>query len=305
MLDTRKIWTALLKAERKARSSKAKRFIASPVTYPFLMGFNQLYYPVFRRGLFVETDTFFGVPMKTLLPAGTDIVLNGIKSHDAEIRLTKFLAVQLKGGDTFIDIGAHYGYYSLLASVLVGENGHVYAVEASLHSYEILRANTVHATNITTYHNAAGETPGEITFYEYPGPFAEYNTIVKDAYEGAAWFKKVKQTINKVQTIVLDNLIADNEISKAIIKIDVEGGELSVIKGLSQSLREKDLTIVMEYLLSKDLHSPHHQAVEFMTEQAYNVYAIDKDGVIVPVTNVDQYLEKSGLDSDNLVFKKD
>jgi FkbM family methyltransferase len=302
--DRKNIWTALLKAERKARSTKVERLKGAPVKYPLLMGYNKVLYPLLKRGVFVHAKTFFGIRIKTLLPAGTDILLNGIKSHDSEIRLTKFLTRNLQEGDTFIDVGAHYGYYTLLASAMIGERGHVYSIEASAHSFGILRENTKSRRNILIYHNAAGEAPGEIVFYEYPGPLAEYNTIVKGAYADKAWIRNVKQTINKVQTVVLDDLIKANQISKAVIKIDVEGGELSVIKGLASSLDQCDLTIVMEYLLSDDLSSPHHQAVGLLVANGYKAHAIDAEGNLKALAVIDQYLKDSGLDSDNLVFVK-
>ncbi len=164
MEQEKQIWKDLLKAEQKARSSRVHRLLKRPLKYPMLMGFNKVVYPVSKRGVVVHAKTFFGVRMKTLLPAGTDILLNGIKSHDSEIRLTKFLTRHLKAGDTFIDVGAHYGYYALLASILTGDKGHVYAIEASAHSFELLKVNTDPLKNITAYHNAAGEAPGEIVF---------------------------------------------------------------------------------------------------------------------------------------------
>ena len=204
MEEEKQIWKGLLKAEQKARSSKLNRLLTSPLRYPMLMGFNKVVYPILKRGISVHAKTFFGIRMKTLLPAGTDILLNGIKSHDSEIRLTKFLTRHLQPGDTFIDVGAHYGYYALLASA---------------HSFELLKANTVHLKNITVYHNAAGEAPGEIVFYEYPGPLAEYNTIIEGAYTDKKWFKNVKQTINRVQTLVLDTLITSNPMTNTSLKL--------------------------------------------------------------------------------------
>jgi FkbM family methyltransferase len=268
------------------------------------MGYNKILYPLIKRGVFADAKTFFGIHFRTLLPSGTDILLNGIKSHDSEIRLTKYLTRHLLEGDTFIDVGAHYGYYALLASVMTGRSGHVYAIEASAQSFAILRVNTHTHPNILIYHNAAGDEPGEVVFYEYPGPLAEYNTIVKGAYDDKPWLKKVKQIINRVQMVVLDDLITANQIRKAIIKIDVEGGELSVIKGLASSLDQNDLTIVMEYLISEDLSSPHHLAVGMLIEHGYQAHAIDREGNLVKVVVIDQYIKDAGLDSDNLVFTR-
>lgn len=298
------IWNDLLKAEQKARSTRVHRLLKRPLKYPMLMGFNKVAYPILKRGVVVNAKTFFGVRMKTELPAGTDILLNGIKSHDSEIRLTKFLTRHLKAGDTFIDVGAHYGYYALLAATLTGDTGHVYAIEASAHSFELLKANTAPLKNITAYHNAAGEAPGEIVFYEYPGPLAEYNTIIEGAYTDKKWFKNVKQTINRVQTLVLDTLIASNPMTNTIIKIDVEGGELSVLKGLSKTLAERDYTIVTEYLYTQDANSAHHHATNFLLEAGYKPYSISVDGSVRPIDQIDRYMELEKLDSDNIVFRK-
>ena len=304
MEEEKQIWKDLLKAEQKARSSKLNRLLTSPLRYPMLMGFNKVVYPILKRGISVHAKTFFGIRMKTLLPAGTDILLNGIKSHDSEIRLTTFLTRHLQPGDTFIDVGAHYGYYALLASTLVGDKGHVYAIEASAHSFELLKANTVHLKNITVYHNAAGEAPGEIVFYEYPGPLAEYNTIIEGAYTDKKWFKNVKQTINRVQTLVLDTLITSNPMTNTIIKIDVEGGELSVLKGLSKTLAERDFTIVTEYLYSQEANSAHHHATDFLLEAGYKPYSISMDGSVRFIDQIDSYMAEEKLDSDNIVFMK-
>jgi FkbM family methyltransferase len=272
--------------------------------YPLLMGFNYVVYPVLKKGILVKANTCFGVPMLTRLPSGTDIVLNGIKSHDSEIRLTKFLTHQLNEGDTFIDVGAHFGYYSLLASVLVGASGQVYAVEASHDSFELLKINTSGFKHIHLYHNAAGDKPGEVIFYEYPGPYAEYNTTIQDAYLDQPWARKVKQTVNRVKTLVLDDLMHQSNISKAIIKIDAEGGELSVLSGLTKAMDLADLTIVMEYLTSAEPDSPHKQAVALLEKHGYHPYFITSEVALGAVTDTEEYLNRIGLDSDNLVFRK-
>ncbi len=294
----------MLQAEKLARSSKVSRMIHSPIAYPLLMGFNKIIYPFSKQGFLTSADTFFGRSFKTLLPSGTDVILNGMKAHDSEIRLAKFLVYYLTEKDTFIDVGAHYGYYALLASALVGDEGRVHAIEASAESYLLLKENTFPFKNIHSYKNAASDTLGEITFYEYPGPHSEYNTTVKDAYINTPWIKKVKETVNKINTILLDDLLTSNQISKAVIKIDAEGGELAVLKGLSASLQEKDLTVIMEYLLSDDSSSLHHQAVKLFNEHGYRAHAIQADGSLIALDDIDRYLSDLNLDSDNLVFKR-
>ena len=129
----------------------------SPIRYPLAMVFSKIAYPLLKKEWYKKVIPFFGTTMTIALPSGTDILINGIKSHDSEIRLSKFLTRHLNPGGIFIDIGAHHGYYSLLASSLVGAKGKVFSVEASHHSFELLRLNTIHHPAISIFHNAAGD----------------------------------------------------------------------------------------------------------------------------------------------------
>lgn len=301
-MNKQTIWKALLAAERKARSARWKRLVSSPLRYPALMAFNKLLYPLLGRGITVTALPFFGCPMRTLLPSGTDILLNGIKSHDSEIRLSKFFCTYIQEGDIIIDVGAHYGYYTLLASVLTGAKGKVYAVEASAASYPMLHDNIKSYDNITSFHRAASDAAGELVFYEYPGPFAEYNTMNREAYLNQAWYKKVKETVNRVQTLVLDDLIRDQHITKALIKIDAEGGELSVLRGLDRALEEQELTVVMEYLAHGGKDSPHGQSLQYLLSKGYTVHVLNDEGQMQSVSDLDVFLKSRGIDSDNVVL---
>ena len=297
------IWQHLLKAEAKARSSKLSRWITSPVLYPTLMLFNYGIYPIIHRGMYAIAHPFFGIPMRTLLPAGTDLLLNHIKSHDSEIRLAKFMCRHIQSGDVVIDIGAHYGYYSLLAAAL-SVDGAVYSIEASSASFDVLKENVASYTSVYPLHRAAGEKQGKVVFYEYPGPYAEYNTTVEGAYEKQAWLKKIDQKITTVPVIMLDSLMADHGIQKAFIKIDVEGGEGAVLRGMSNSLNACDLTIAMEYLSNTSESGTHANAAEILASAGYQAHAIDRHGALQPVENIDKYLAENHLTSDNVVFIK-
>lgn len=301
--DKQKIWKQLLAAERDARVSKFGKWLRHPVKYPLLMGFDYAVYPFTRRSILYRAHTFFGKKMWTRLPAGTDIVLHTIKAHDSEIRLSKFLCLQLHEGDTFIDVGAHYGYYTLMASALVGGQGHVFAIEASATTSETLISNVAKENNVTVHQAAASDTRGEILFYEYPGPYAEWNTTVRDAYKDQAWLKKIPQMENRVPAILLDDLIFEKGISKAIIKIDAEGGELGVIRGLMKSLPMHDLTVIMEYHRSMGPEITLHQkAAMLLKENGYSPFVIQSDGTLRPIQDIGTHLTNANLDSDNLVF---
>ena len=88
----------------------------------------------------VTATTFFGRPMHVHLP---DLV--GVKLYQYgffEEGLTRALIEKLRPGDSFVDIGAHVGYYTILASLLVGADGHVVSFEPTPRTRTELSANT-------------------------------------------------------------------------------------------------------------------------------------------------------------------
>lgn len=298
------LWRNLLESEKKARASRLSRFLHNPLLYPSLLTYGYILYPALKKDISTKASTFFRRNMKTLLPAGTDIKLNGIKSHDSEIRLSKYLTLTLKDGDTFIDIGAHYGYYSLLASVLVGTNGQVHSIEPTTMSYAILKENTSGINNIATYQAAAGRKNLQLTFYEYPGPYSEYNTLVANAYENERWSKNIKPIVTTVNTLVIDELIDRKKITNAVIKMDVEGGEPEVLNGMKRALDSTHLIIVMEFLFPKTLNSPHVNAAKMLHQRGYDSFGIQNDGTLIPIESIESYMKNNTLESDNIVFRK-
>src|SRR5208283_2402730 len=60
-----------------------------------------------------------------------------------EPQVRKCLTVILRPGDTFVDIGAHIGFFSMIASSLVGSSGKVYAFEANSALFQTLRSNAL------------------------------------------------------------------------------------------------------------------------------------------------------------------
>jgi hypothetical protein len=127
--------------ERVATYSKFQRFLNHPIKYALAIGFRTIIYPIVKKEWKLKASLFFGKEMLIALPAATDIFLTGGKSHDSEIRLARFLINNLKAHDVFFDIGAHYGYFSLLAAELIDNEGAVYSFEPSSKTYTILSAN--------------------------------------------------------------------------------------------------------------------------------------------------------------------
>ncbi|MBK8564501.1 MAG: FkbM family methyltransferase [Saprospiraceae bacterium] len=240
--------------------------------------------------------------MELVLPSATEIYLFGAKTHDSEIRLARFLMKNLKAGDTFCDVGAHFGYFSLLASQLVGANGQILSLEASKSTFEILEKNLRPYPNATPLHRAASSENANLTFHEFPALYSEYNSLTPD--EDAAWMKNNPSRPIEVQGVRLADYFREKGIRPNIIKIDVEGAEPQVLAGLETFFQTASPVIVMEYLLSASQHEAHQAAAQFLRKQGYQVFTIKNDGELAPCGDIAAAMRFLGLDSDNIVFKR-
>jgi len=165
-----------------------------------------------------------------------------------------------KQGDIVVDVGAHIGKYTLIASKRVGANGKVIAIEAHPGNYEMLNRNIKlnGLTNVTTLNYAVYSKESKVKLF-LPGEKSNhsiYNTLLPSRATDEGKFVEVTAD-------TLDNLLQKNGISNAEVnwlKIDVEGAELEVLKGahvvLSNSNHIRLLIEVHNIADDKNLYTP-------------------------------------------------
>ena len=290
--------------EKIATTSKFNRMLLNPIKYIKAVLFRILIYKRTKKSKTVKTKTFFDQQMSVLLPASTDIYLTGGKSHNSEIRLAKFIIKNLNSGDTFVDVGAHYGYFTLLAASILKEKGKVVSFEASENNYNILEKNTQNISNVEAINKAISDQKGTIEFYEFPNLYSEYNSINAEQFENEEWFQRFSPKKIMVETIPLSPFFKRNFLFPKLIKIDVEGAELKVISGLLDFLKTNTPIIIMEYLNPKRKNAEHQKAVALLARVHYKSYIIDNEGALKLCTDLDNHLESNDLESDNIVFMK-
>ncbi|WP_282775631.1 FkbM family methyltransferase [Phaeodactylibacter xiamenensis] len=293
---------ALKEVEHFAEGSKWQRLRATPARYLYAIGFRETLYRYQRKGKLKTIQTFFGERMQVTLPAGTDLYLVGGKTHSSEIRLARFMIQQLEPGDVFVDIGAHFGYFSLLAATLVGKGGKVFAFEAAEDTFSCLSTNLKPLPNCLAVHAAVNADGQVVTFFEFDPLHSEYNSTDVKQFEGQDWFEGNQPKRKEVRGVQLSRFLEEAAITPNLIKIDVEGGEAAVIEGALPFLHKHPVPIVMEYLNPERGNTPHREAARDLLNAGYTPHAIQQSGSLLPLPDIENWYMEQGIDSDNIVF---
>jgi FkbM family methyltransferase len=142
-----------------------------------------------------------------------------------------------KTGDIVIDVGAAFGFYAIMASKRVGQQGKVIAIEPQPDSFGMLNRNIKlnKLANIVTLNYAVSSGKTKVKLY------SSYSTIAERAGQGL-------QSYVEVSADTLDNLLRQVGIDEVNwIKVDVEGAELDVLKGAVGILsRSRDIALLVE-----------------------------------------------------------
>lgn len=155
---------------------------------------------------------------------------------DFEYQEVQFLNSFLKPDDVFVDIGANIGYFSIIASKRVAPNGKVYSFEPTDKTYKRLQESLKlnHCNNVQTYQIALSDKCEQREFTVSNDGFDAYNSLGNPS-QGANFSKNV------VQTQTFDFFQKENNIPfPTLIKIDVEGWEIPVIKGMKETLEKEN-----------------------------------------------------------------
>jgi FkbM family methyltransferase len=198
-----------------------------------------------------------------------------------EENLTFWFQEQLRPGDVFVDVGAHVGYFSLLASRCVGEAGRVVAVEASPKTYALLLDNLAlneHARNVRALNVAAGSHEGTIPFYRS----GDTTTGISSTRmrPGAALEAEVR-------VAPLATLLDDDLERVRLVKIDVEGAEFEAVEGLlsaADRLR-RDAEIVVETSADwehRGRRADANDLIDVFRAHGFHAYKMVKELLVTP-----------------------
>jgi len=204
---------------------------------------------------------------------------------DYEPWLKKHFKNLIKPGDTVLDVGANIGFHSIYFSTLVGAVGRVIAVEPIKQNFKALQHNVLlnKLDNIILVEKALANESKIINVH-----------INNDAINPGAHSLLNEGIANtKVNCITGNDLLKKLGISELdFIKIDVEGFELEVIKGLSDTIKTCRPIIIFEYDKAFQLKSTENPEAIFalLASHQYSFESVDGYGKSKPFTFSDHIL---------------
>lgn len=175
---------------------------------------------------------------------------------------------------TFLDVGAHIGLYTLPAALIMRGRGQVHAFEPSPVNFEHLNRHIKmnDLTNVTVTETLVGDSNAPAILNFDDSDVNAMNTMAKLESGPKASFRalEVKQTR-------IDDYCSQKSIKPDLIKIDVEGADLKVLKGAEQTLRKFKPRIFLSLhpALMKKMGDEVEDLVTFMQGLGYEIVNLD------------------------------
>jgi FkbM family methyltransferase len=158
----------------------------------------------------------------------------GYTNGDHEPWLQQLLKSELRSGDCFYDVGAHTGFFALIASRFIGSTGSIVAFEPDPDNVATLQANIARngISQVALAEAAVWSSPGEVTFERALGE--SNRTQGHILTEPNAKLARIS-----VKAVRLDDLIFNEGYPHPqLMKMDVEGAEWDALQGASRMLGE-------------------------------------------------------------------
>ena len=201
---------------------------------------------------------------------------------------SKIMEEKIEMGNIVVDVGANIGLHTLNMARIVGNTGQVFAFEPDPSNFEILKKNVKinNYKNIILEQKAVGDKHGRITLYQsdHPGKHRI--------------FPQTEQAKGQVQVELtnLDNYFDSDMIDKInFIKIDVEGLEFSVLKGMKNILKNsKKIKILFEFMPENTMEVGFTpiELLNYLTSNDFKLYCMDnKTKKLLYVSNNEEIIK--------------
>ena len=188
-----------------------------------------------------------------------------------EKETTKLITKLVKPGMTVIDVGAHVGYYSLLAASQVGPTGTVYSFEPEPANHELLLKNIElnGYSNIRATRKAVSNHAGSTDLFLTALDSGRHSTYRHGLPERGSI---------EIETTTIDAFLDSVGAPKIdLVKVDVEGAEKDVLEGMDRLLQQTTgLTLITEFspTLLQNAAADPLQFLDTLNTRGFTVHCI-------------------------------
>lgn len=194
-----------------------------------------------------------------------------------EPSITNIIRKIVKPGDVCFDIGGNIGWFTTLLQTIVGENGEVHSFEPVPPTFNVLEENVKSNINseIVRLNNfALGEEEGEVNLHIFDD--------LPDGHASISDFGQTEFTAYKCKIKTVNSYLRSNKINNVnFIKVDIEGAELTMLKGATDLFKQKIppiFEIEMALATTKGFGYVPNDIIEFIKSQyEYEFFAIDEE----------------------------
>lgn len=275
------------------RASKAEKLRRMPgrLLYTKLL---EHYARRLGRSVRVTTKTFWDGRMTVVFPEQVSVAI--ARYGVFEEGLTRMVMDTLKPGMVFFDVGAHFGYFSLLAEWLVGETGQVHSFEPTPSTFGLLTTNLGSRRNVRLNNVALFREESTLSLSDYGLRYAAFNTLTGGKLDDATKARLAPTQVT-VRATSLDRYMADTGVKPDFVKIDAEGAELDILKGMGRVLAEARPAISLEVGDPEGTGAGgSREVLDYLASKGYTPYEF-RDGQVVPHRLTERYVY------DNVLFK--
>lgn len=193
--------------------------------------------------------------------AGTDDLKHILQGQEPSVEAA--IRTLLKPGHIFVDAGANIGFYTILSSKLVGDEGQVISFEMIPKTAEILRFHVVknNCSNVKVIEGALAETPG----------LKVYASLFDGRSGQSSIINANRKNKVEVRTLTLQEQFKDFK-KIDLMKLDIEGAELKALEGLSADLRKIE-AIIFE-------NRETLEVVEYLRAHGFKISRLDRNNAL-------------------------
>jgi len=235
-------------------------------------------------GLLLSTRTEDGFPcarvngLKMFLdPAEEASHAGAFLWGEYEPATTAVFMAMVTDGDVVVDVGAHWGYFTLLAATLCGERGRVFAFEPHPRNFDLLTKNirVNRLTNVVAIQKAVANHTGTTKLFQARSTAGHSLCSIPPEWRLAGGPAKEAMVVD---TVALDDFCAQSCVVPRLIKMDIEGAEPLALAGMRRLIERNPLLVLITEFNSSYLDAKAAAAfLGQLTACGFDVGSIDDD----------------------------